>query len=93
MGTLAPPEKRTVSRRLPQPATPKRVRLVLDDPELALVERMATDLRLSVASFLRALVVGSAADWPARLESTRKAAEKINATPPPGRDRPGRKKK
>lgn len=82
-----------MSRRLPQPADPKRVRLVLDDPELARVEQMATDVRLSVASFLRALVVASAEDWPERKAATRKAADRISGQLPPGRDRPGRKRK
>ena len=90
MGTETPEGLAGMSKRLPQPADAKRVRLVLSDVELEQAERMATDCRLSVASFVRALLVGVAADWPERLQATKDAATKVMADMPADHKRPGR---
>ena len=81
-----------MSKRLPQPREPKTVRLVVDDSELARLDVMAAETRLSVASFMRAAVVAMIDGWPDWQEAIKEAAEKIAADVPPGRRKPGRPK-
>lgn len=92
MGAKTLPRPRVMSGRLPQPANPKTVRLVVDDAELRRAEFAATQCRLSVASFARALFV-AACDNPEWFEEVKKAAAKIGEEPPPGRAKPGRPQK
>ena len=82
-----------MSKRLPEPADGRRVRLVLADGELSRVEMMAAECRLSVASFLRAMTVATVEDWPDRMAKVKAAAAKIDATASPEKKRPGRPRK
>lgn len=79
-----------MSKRLPQPGDPKRVRLVVSDGELQGLERMAFDTRLSVASFARALVVFAAETWPQHQRGIKAVAERIAADAPADKPKPGR---
>jgi hypothetical protein len=82
-----------MSKRLPQPGQPKRVRLVVEDDELARLDVMAAETRLSVASFVRALVVAAIDGWPELQGKVKVAAERLAAAKlPEGRRRPGRPK-
>ena len=84
-----------MSKRLPRPANPVRARCELDDAELRLVERMAVEVRLSVASFIRVALIESAAH-PERVAewssiATRLAEEAGDDRPKPGRPKKGKK--
>jgi hypothetical protein len=81
-----------MSKRLPQPPDPKRVRLVVSDDELQGLERMAFDTRLSVASYVRALVVFARKTWPEHQAEIKAVAEEIAAGSPPDKRKPGRPK-
>lgn len=82
-----------MSKRLPQPGQPKRVRLVVEDGELARLDVMAAETRLSVASFVRALVVAAIDSWPELQGKVKAAAERLASSDlPEGRRRPGRPK-
>lgn len=82
-----------MSKRLPQPGQPKRVRLVVEDAELARLDVMAAESRLSVASFVRAMCVCVIDTWPQHQQAIKAAAERVAASASPDKPKPGRPKK
>lgn len=92
MGAKALLELSVMPKWLPAPNKPRTVRLVVDDTELARIDRAAVDCRLSAAAYVRALVVASC-DHPEWHKLVMAMAEKIRANSPPGKPGPGRPKK
>lgn len=78
--------------RLPQPQSPRTVRLVVDDAELGPIGVAAAKCRLSVASYARALIVASC-DHPEWAKVILATAARLQAESPPDRPRPGRPRK
>jgi hypothetical protein len=77
-----------MARRMPRPPRPRPVRCELSEAELRAVEDAAHLCRLSVAGFVRVVLIESAAH-PERLPAWLEIAARLSA-PPEGNPRPGR---
>lgn len=81
----------SVSQRLPSPQNPKRPACVLDDEELRALELLAAEVRLSVSSLLRVIVV-YVTDHPECAGELKQIADRIRRAAPADKSRPGRPK-
>jgi hypothetical protein len=79
------------SKRLPAPTMPARPACVIEDAELNAMELLAAEVRLSVSSFIRVVIVESIAH-PERVEEWKRIAELLVNAAPPDKPRPGRPK-
>jgi len=80
-----------MAKRLPRPTKPVRPRCEIEDAEQQQLEELAAQCRLSLTSFIRVVLVESAAH-PERLDAWRGVADRLRQVPE-GRRAPGRPKK